>query len=290
MLIDWFTVGAQALNFIVLVWLMKHFLYQPVLDAIDAREKHIASELADADSKKTEAQKQSDDFKHKNDDLDRHRASLLKKATDDANGERERLLAAAHKAADALTAKRAQTLTAAAANLDQALRERTQQEVFAIARKTLADLASAKLEESMCEVFVGRMHALEGAEKKRLDAAFGSARGPLVVRSAFELPAPQRAAVQKAVHQTFSTKAALKFETAPNLVGGIELGADGHKLAWTISDYLTSLERGVGELLQSAAVPEVAPKKAAKEAEPKGDGPKAAPVAVVDAVAEPAST
>ena len=47
MLIDWFTVGAQALNFLVLVWLLKRFLYQPILDAIDAREKRIAKELAD---------------------------------------------------------------------------------------------------------------------------------------------------------------------------------------------------------------------------------------------------
>jgi len=53
MLIDWFTVGAQALNFLILVWLLKHFLYQPILNAIDAREKLIAKELADADAKKS---------------------------------------------------------------------------------------------------------------------------------------------------------------------------------------------------------------------------------------------
>ena len=55
MLIDWFTVGAQALNFVILVWLMRRFLYKPILDAIDAREKKIAAELADADAKKAEA-------------------------------------------------------------------------------------------------------------------------------------------------------------------------------------------------------------------------------------------
>ena len=38
MLIDWFTVGAQALNFVILVWLLKHFLYKPILNAIDVRE------------------------------------------------------------------------------------------------------------------------------------------------------------------------------------------------------------------------------------------------------------
>ena len=57
MLIDWFTVVAQALNFLILVWLLKRFLYKPMLDAIDAREKRIATQLADADAKKAAAQR-----------------------------------------------------------------------------------------------------------------------------------------------------------------------------------------------------------------------------------------
>jgi hypothetical protein len=52
MLIDWFTVGAQALNFLILVWLMRRFLYRPILHAIDEREKRIAAELSNADAKK----------------------------------------------------------------------------------------------------------------------------------------------------------------------------------------------------------------------------------------------
>ena len=55
MLIDGFTVGAQVLNFVVLVWLMKHFLYQPVLDAIAAREKRIADQIADAAAREKQA-------------------------------------------------------------------------------------------------------------------------------------------------------------------------------------------------------------------------------------------
>ena len=74
MLIDWFTVGAQALNFLVLVWVLKHFLYKPILDAIAAREKGIAAKLADADAKTKEAQKQRDDFEGKNKAFDEQRA------------------------------------------------------------------------------------------------------------------------------------------------------------------------------------------------------------------------
>lgn len=65
MLIDWFTVGAQTLNFLILVWLMKRFLYQPVLDAIDAREQRIAQELADAAQKQAQAQQEREEFQKK---------------------------------------------------------------------------------------------------------------------------------------------------------------------------------------------------------------------------------
>ena len=53
--IDWFTVVAQAINFLILVWLLKRFLYKPILHAIDEREKGIAAQLAQAEAKKAEA-------------------------------------------------------------------------------------------------------------------------------------------------------------------------------------------------------------------------------------------
>jgi len=110
MLIDWFTVGAQALNFLILVWLMKHFLYKPILNAIGAREKLIAPELADAAAKKAEAQKEHEEFQHKNEEFDQQRAALLSKATDEAKAERQRLLDEARKAADALSANAQEAL------------------------------------------------------------------------------------------------------------------------------------------------------------------------------------
>ena len=57
LLIDWFTVIAQVINFFILVWLLKHFLYKPIINAIDAREKRIADELANAKSKEEEDRK-----------------------------------------------------------------------------------------------------------------------------------------------------------------------------------------------------------------------------------------
>jgi F-type H+-transporting ATPase subunit b len=266
MLIDWFTVGAQALNFLILVWVLKHFLYKPILNAIDAREKKIAAELADAAAKKAEAQKDRDEFQHKNEEFDEQRAALLSKATDKAKAEGHRLLDEARKAADALSAKRQETLKNDAHNLNQAIARRTQQEVFAIARKALTDLATTSLEERMGEVFTRRLREMDGKAKETLGAALKSAPEPAVVRSAFDLPANQRAAIQNAVNETFSADIHLRFETTADLVSGIELSANGQKVAWSIADYLASLGKGVGELLkeQDKPEPKAAPKPEAK--------------------------
>lgn len=255
MLIDWFTVGAQALNFLILVWLLKRFLYRPILDAIDAREKRIAKELADADGKKTEAQKERDEFQKKNEDFAQQRAALMSKATDEANTERQRLLDEARKAADTLGAKRQEMLRNDAHNLSQAIRRRTQKEVFAIARKALMDLAKASLEERVSDVFASRLGEMDDKAKASLGEALKTASGPALVRSAFELPAEQRAAIQNALNKTFSSEIRVQFETDPDLISGIELTSNGQKVGWSIASYLASLEKGVGDLLKEKEQP-----------------------------------
>jgi F-type H+-transporting ATPase subunit b len=110
MLIDWFTVSAQVLNFLILVWLLKRFLYKPILHAIDAREQGITKELEDADTKKIEAEKEREKFQKKNEEFDRQRDQILSKAKDEVKGERQRLLDEARQAADALRAKRQDAL------------------------------------------------------------------------------------------------------------------------------------------------------------------------------------
>jgi F-type H+-transporting ATPase subunit b len=105
-LIDWFTVIAQIVNFLILVWLLKRFLYQPILRALDAREKRIAAELAAADEKKREAEKERDEFRQKNDEFEQQRSVLLHTASEEAHAERQRLIAAARTDADDLRAQR----------------------------------------------------------------------------------------------------------------------------------------------------------------------------------------
>jgi F-type H+-transporting ATPase subunit b len=262
MLIDWFTVGAQVVNFLILVWLLKHFLYRPILDAIDARERRIAEELADADAKKAEAQEERDEFQNKNEAFEQQRTALLNRAAEEAKAERLRLLEEARQAAESLSAKRRETLRNDAHNLNQAISRRAQQEVFAIARRALTDLAGTSLEERMGDVFIRRLREMDDQTKAGLAVSLKSATDPALVRSAFDLPAAQRAAIQNALNETFSAEIHVRFETAPDLVSGIELSSNGQKVAWSIADYLMSLQKGVDELLKEKVKPQA-------KAEPK---------------------
>ncbi len=250
MLIDWFTVGAQVVNFLILVWLLKHFLYRPILDTIDAREKRIARELADADAKKAEARQERDAYQNKNEAFEQQRATLMSQAKDEAKTERLRLLDEARQAAESLSTKRQEALRNDAHHLNQAISRRAQQEVFAIARKTLMDLAGTSLEERMAEVLIHRLRKLDGSTKADLAIALKSASEPARVRSAFDLPVAQRTAIQHALNETFSADIPVRFETAPDLISGIELTTNGQKLAWSIADYLLSLEKGVDQLMK----------------------------------------
>jgi F-type H+-transporting ATPase subunit b len=125
MKIDWFTVIAQAINFLILVWLLKRFLYKPILKAIDEREKKIAAQIKDADDRKAGAVKEQVDFKKRNDDFDAQKKALMDKAVADSNAQRDKLLEDAKNQANTLRS-----------NLEKAIKEKQESDALASAAKT----------------------------------------------------------------------------------------------------------------------------------------------------------
>ena len=250
MIIDWFVIAAQVFNFLLLIWLMKRFLYKPILKAIDARENKIAEQIADADRKEAAAQAVHQEFIQKNEEFDLQRAGLLSQATNEVSTQRVRLLEEASKEADDLRAKRQEMLLQDAQRLNKAISIRTQEEVFAIARKALADLSSDSLEKRMCAVFIGRLRQIDSEQKENLAKALDTQTGTALVTSAFELPQEQRSDIQNALDEIFQAKIRLEFKTVPELIGGIELVANGHKIAWNIADYIVSMENDVQQLIK----------------------------------------
>ena len=263
MLIDWFTVGAQAINFLILVWLLKRFLYRPVLAAIDAREKKVAARLVDAAAREAQAQVEREDFQRRNEEFDRERQGLLRKATDEAATERQRLVESARQDSQLLRTRLNEALTNERVALNRRLLTQTQAEVLALARSALTDLAGVGLEDRMTDVFIAHLRDLPPEKKHSLSggprpAWQSSAPHVALVRSAFVIATPRRSEIETAIRECIGTDVTIRFETSADLVCGIELTLDGVKLAWSIGDYLTSVSANVAALVApaSAAVAE----------------------------------
>jgi F-type H+-transporting ATPase subunit b len=110
---------------------------------------------------------------------------------------------------------------------------------------------------------------MDGKAKEGLTEALKTASEPALVRSAFDLPAEQRAAIHNALNDTFSAEIHVRFETAPGVVSGIELTTNGQKVAWSIADYLRLLEKGVDELLKGRDKPEAKAEPKPEESKPE---------------------
>lgn len=259
MSIDWFTVVAQILNFLILVWLLKRFLYQPILDAIDTREQRIANELGSADTLQREAQLARDKFAQKNAEFEQQKQALMQEAIQAADTERTRLIVAARQQADFLEKKRRLATKREQHNLQVELRRLVSSEVFSIARKALTDLAASSLEQRITEMFITRLQAME-SEKKNVFIEALSSRSLsskneeyVQVGSTFDLQPRQKVLVQSAINDTFSGDIPLQFETTTKLICGIRLSFKGQQISWSIDEYLASLEKVVGGLFQSVS-------------------------------------
>ena len=248
MLIDWFTVVAQAINFLLLVWLLKRFLYKPILDAIDAREQRIAKTLAEAEEKKNAAQEQRDEFERKNQQFNDERGTLVQQMKGEVDAQRQRLLDDAHRSADAVSSKRHEALQREQKTFADEIARQTQDQVFSISRKILRDLAESSLEERIATVFTRQLHAMSGNAKQELSEALTKSSEPVRIRSAFDLPENQQNAIRRAINEISSADIPVRFELALDGIGGIELTANGRKIAWSIDEYLTSLQKSIADL------------------------------------------
>jgi len=233
------------------VWLLKHFLYRPILNAIDAREKHIAAKIAEAEEKEKEAQQQREDYLQKNKVFDQQRNARMNEVLESAKAERTQLLDAARREAEDLRIRLEQALRNERHSLNEELSRRAREEIFSIAGKMLSDLAGVSLEQRMVEIFIEHLRELDAEKISELKSSSKISSDALRVRTAFKLSAQQRATLETVIAEISGKKIEVEYTIETNLVSGIEISSNGRKIAWSVADYLGSLAKSVDDLLKN---------------------------------------
>jgi F-type H+-transporting ATPase subunit b len=246
-LIDWVTVVAQIVNFLVLVWLMKRFLYGPLVAAIDARETSIAGRVAEAAHKQQEATAQSEQLAKDAADMASQKAGILASARADADRQRGEILAKARADVKTLETKWHAELEREKVSFFDEVRRSAATEILAASRRALHDLASADLQRCAMSAFVERLQSLDPAMLRPF-AADG-----MTILSRDDLPSEMRVCVQKVIEGRLGAPAAIEFERAPAMTWGVELRCNGQRIGWTPDAYLDSLEEKLRAGLDKAA-------------------------------------
>jgi F-type H+-transporting ATPase subunit b len=100
--IDWWTLGLQTVNAVVLIWLLAYFLFRPIVAAIASRQKEAGQLLADAKAAKAAAQSERDKAVAESARLAEHRSEALRTAEAEAAAAKAALLQAAQAEVDKL--------------------------------------------------------------------------------------------------------------------------------------------------------------------------------------------
>ncbi len=255
MTVDWVTVAAQIVNFLILAWLLKRFLYQPVIDAMARREQRIADRLNDAAASRTEADAEGEQYRRERETLERRREEILAEAEQEADGLRKQMLETARTEARAARESWLRQAAQEQTEFLTNLRRESASVVEAAARKALADLAGVKLESAMAEHFIERLETLGGSDRQ----ALASSEGAVTVTSAFELTPAVRERISTRVGKLLGAEETeVAYRRSAELICGIELTRDGRRISWNLGDYLDRLAERVEASFQPATAADTA--------------------------------
>ncbi|MBN1930955.1 MAG: hypothetical protein JW786_05015 [Desulfobacterales bacterium] len=251
MLIDWFTVIAQIINFLILVALLKYFLYGRILKAMEEREKKIALRLEEAEEQKKEATNAAESLRRKNLEIEAKSQKIFSQAVQEAEDRRNELIEAARTEAADLKSRWQDSIQREKEGFLRNLREMAGSQVYAIARRAFKDLADADLEDQVVTAFIKHIRQMPQDESQNIFTSFKNTVDDLVIRSAFEISPPKQKELTQTLSEIINEAIQIQYETAPELILGIELKTPGRKIAWSLEDYIRNLEEAAGQALES---------------------------------------
>ena len=258
--VDFITLSAQIINFLILVLLLRHFLYKRVINIMDERETGISLRLKEAEQKRKEAEQEAESYRIKKQELLDKRERMVAQIREEVEAMRKDLT---DKARDEVEESKARWLEAIELQKDSFLtdmRHRASDEICTIARRALHDLANEELERHIINTFIKRLQGMEEDEIKVIKEFHQQPQQVLIIKSAFIIPEEMRRTIQEVLQELINGDIKLEFKISPELICGVELDAQDMRITWNLDSYLDSLEEDLSGALEPESIKELAVK------------------------------
>lgn len=252
MQIDWLTVAAQIVNFLVLVWLLQRFLYRPITQAMARREERIESRLSEARAAREEAEAEAARLREQQEELEASREEKLHEAREEADALRTRLEDEIREEIETKRSTWQEHLEDEREAFASRLRQRAGHQVVDIVGRVLKDYASSDLAGQVVATFAERLAALDADEREKLTAAASRAEGPARVESSVPLEPGARRQTTRVIHECIAQDIEVEYGEDDDLLLGIRLTIGEQAVEWSAARFLHRLERTLDEVIEGS--------------------------------------
>jgi len=238
MQLDWTTFVLEILNFLILLWILKRFLYEPVLKAITRRKAAIEQTLADANKQKTEAQALEQQYRTRLEAWEQEKAKLREQMLGEVRAERDRRLAELQKTLANEREKNRVLEERRLRGVEHKLREEVTADAARFLARLMQRLATPALETRLVDVAIEDLKALPEEQRKQINDATPKDGAPAKVSTAFPLSAEQRKEIEEALSKTVGRTIEADYVRDGKLLAGLKIQIGPWTLQASLQDEL----------------------------------------------------
>lgn len=238
MQIDGTTFVLEVINFLALVWILKRFLYRPVLDVLARRRAEVERTLAEGRTGMEQAEAKRLQFEARLADWDKEKAALRATQDQELAAEREHRLQALQQELAIERARQEAQALHRQAELQRALEEQAVAQAGRFVARLLERLADPVLEARLVDLLLDDLAQLPAESLAGLRTAAHEANAQGKVFSAYPLGETQRQRLTQALAAQLEQPLPLVFAEDARLVAGLRLAIGPWQLRANLADEL----------------------------------------------------
>ena len=219
MSINWWTLGIQTVNVVVLIWLLQHFFWRPVAAMIEQRRTTAQQTVANAEASRRKAMAALVDIEKTRDGFDAEKKKILADAHKAAEDARTTVLNDASKEAAALLATSKTNIEKERTNAERGWADRSSELAVEIAGRLATRLDGTQIQNAFLEWLVTAIRAMPAQERQAVTAD----GAPLEALSATALDPTQQERTGALIGKEFGCQPHITFKVDPALIAGLEL-------------------------------------------------------------------
>lgn len=241
MTLDWTTLLLEIINFLVLLWLLQHFLYRPVRAVIARRQAALQKDLAEATDARQQATELQQQYEHRlaawQQEKTEARKTWQQSLDAEAAGQRRNFQTQ-------LEAEREKSRARLQRELAE-VRQRQEQQALAqggrFAARLLTAVAGPELEARLVDLLLDELN--QPAADDLLALQDGE---ELQISTAFPLDEDRRGKLQQALQQLAGREIHCRFVEDPALLAGVSVQSEARMLGFNLKDELQAFAELLG--------------------------------------------